>query len=578
MSIEIGEELDEKYVVVRRLGGGGFGEVFLAEDEVTGREVAIKVLRADDRDDDLIWEMQTLAALDLPGAVAFYHHFNDGHRLFLVMEHCAGGSLRDRVRGGARFLERQVLDWALSLCSTLGAVHAKGIVHHDIKPANLLFHADGRIKVGDFGVANRSVGTILYLPPEMLLGEPVSSVDPRVDIYSLGLTLIEVLTGAHPFEFMSREGALEARMRQDFVSDALSQWLQDVTLKATHPTPELRFQTMTDFADALAAKHAPYVFDGDRIKAHMLAESAQKLIKRRKWKSAHSVSERALSLAPDCVPALIAAGRSQLMVRRISSAENYFSKAISINPRTPIQNELGWLHLEAGRIPLAISLLSDHLQRNGGDHEAYNLLIKCYFESGRYEAGEALAETIGLAMKGTKSANDSFETNRFLCCLLARGEHVAMNSLARGADQCPFMSYNIEIYRESPRSWGSVRPSLRSKLIFEEYRFAANNHNVGQNTIQINLPDGRRYEWSHPLISIGSLESNDLVLIGKRVSRRHALIVNISDDVWIYDLDSFCGTTVGGRRVVGRAFLDGVHEVEIAGSTLRVGSKLGLLV
>jgi serine/threonine protein kinase len=175
--ISIGDELDGKYIVARKLGSGGFGEVFLAHDEVACRHVAIKVLRTDDRDRGLIWEMQALAALDLQGVVAFYHHFTEGDRLFLVMEHCAGGSLQERLRGAARFPEMQVMEWAVALCETLGAVHARGIVHHDIKPANILFHADKRIKVGDFGVANRNTGTCLYLPPEVLLREASSRTD-----------------------------------------------------------------------------------------------------------------------------------------------------------------------------------------------------------------------------------------------------------------------------------------------------------------------------------------------------------------------------------------------------------------
>jgi serine/threonine protein kinase len=279
--ISIGDELDGKYIVVRKLGSGGFGEVFLAHDEVACRHVAIKVLRTDDRDRGLIWEMQALAALDLQGVVAFYHHFTEGDRLFLVMEHCAGGSLQERLRGAVRFPEMQVMEWAVALCETLGAVHDRGIVHHDIKPANILFHADKRIKVGDFGVANRNTGTCLYLPPEVLLREASSRTDPRVDVYCLGLTLIETLTGVHPFSFMSAKEAMEARIRHDFVPDTLSRWVQEVLLKATHPTPELRFQTMRDFAEAIATHRVPYVFDSDRMKAHMLAESAQVLIERK---------------------------------------------------------------------------------------------------------------------------------------------------------------------------------------------------------------------------------------------------------------------------------------------------------
>ena len=109
------------------------------------------------------------------------------------------------------------------------------------------------------------------MPPEMLLGERVSRTDPRVDVYALGLTLLELLMGRHPFAEYSPDEAIQARIRHDFVPADLSRWVQEVLLKATHPTPELRFQTAVDFADAIRARHVAYVFDGNRIKADALA-------------------------------------------------------------------------------------------------------------------------------------------------------------------------------------------------------------------------------------------------------------------------------------------------------------------
>ena len=171
------------------------------------------------------------------------------------MEFCPGGNLDERLAGTAgtgRIREDKGFAWALDLCQTLSYVHKKGIVHHDIKPQNILFAADGTIKLGDFGVANRNVGTRMYMPPEMLIGEPVSRTDPRVDVYSLGLTLLEALTGRHPFESLDAAAALDARIEHDFVSEDLPRWVQDVLLKATNLTPELRFQTAADFAASTA--------------------------------------------------------------------------------------------------------------------------------------------------------------------------------------------------------------------------------------------------------------------------------------------------------------------------------------
>jgi serine/threonine protein kinase len=120
------------------------------------------------------------------------------------MEFCPGGNLDERLAGTGKIREDKGFAWALDLCQTLSYVHTNGIVHHDIKPQNILFAADGTIKLGDFGVANRNVGTRMYMPPEMLIGEQVSRTDPRVDVYSLGLTLLEALTGRHPRAWMPR--------------------------------------------------------------------------------------------------------------------------------------------------------------------------------------------------------------------------------------------------------------------------------------------------------------------------------------------------------------------------------------
>jgi serine/threonine protein kinase len=577
--VSIGDRLDGKYQVTRRLGGGGFGEVFLADDvAIPGRQVAIKVLLQPRENDhsDLMWEMQTLAQFNHPHVVAFYHHFNDDQRLYLAMEFCPEGSLDDRLVNVGSFPEEQVFEWGLELCETLAFVHGKQIVHHDIKPQNILFAEDDTIKLGDFGVANRNIGTRLYMPPEMLLGERVSRTDPRVDVYALGLTLLELLTGRHPFEDYSPDEAVQARIRHDFVSTDLSRWVQEVLLKATHPTPELRFQTAADFAEAIRAKYVPYVFDGNRIKADALAKKAEAAITRRKWKAAEQFASYALELSPDCVAALLAAGRCQLLIRRIDRAGEYFSKAVSVSPRTPVQKELGWISLEQGQVPTAISLLTDHLQRNASDYEAYNLLLKCFYLTDRFEAGASLARTL----ISEKAPNDCFLNNLFLCRLLnGDGTGDELKKLASRKDANPFLAHNVKVFSEQPRSWGpDGTPSLKSKLLFQEYRFGNVSRTGKKNTAAIYTPDGARHDFKRPVLTIGSLASNDLVLDHKNVSRRHCVIVNFPDDVWLYDLDSTVGTVVDGQPLVGRMLLDGVHEVSVGGMRLRIAASSGLLV
>jgi serine/threonine protein kinase len=576
--ISIGDRLDNKYRVKRYLKGGGFGEVFLADDEaIPDRQVAIKVLSQPKQNDhsDLLWEMQTLAQFNHPHVVAFYHHFADEQRLYLVMEFCPAGSLDDRLTDGVSISEEQVFEWGLALCETLSFVHGKGIVHHDIKPHNILFTADETIKLGDFGVANRNMGTLYYMPPEMLLGERVSRTDPRVDVYSLGLTLLELLVGQHPFIDSDRDEALQARIRHDFVPTDLSRWVQEVLLKATHPTPELRFQSAADFAEAIRAKHVPYVFDGNRIKADSLAKKADAAISRRKWKTAEQHASYALELSPDCVAALLAAGRCQLLIRRIDRAAEYFSQAVAVSPRTSVQKELGWISLEQGKVPTAISLLTDHLQRHASDFEAYNLLLKCFYLTDRFEAGAGLA----LTMISQKAPTSCFHNNLFVCGMLnAEVTAEQQEKFATVKEGNPFLAYNIQVISEQPCAWQpDGTPTLKSKLLFQEFRFGSTAR-AGKNTVAISTPDGVRYEFNHPIVSIGSLTANDVVVNQESVSRRHCVLVNYSDDVWLYDLDSTVGTTVDGQRLAGRMLLDGVHEVTVGRARLRIAATSGLLV
>lgn len=577
--ISVGDLLDEKYRVVGRLGSGGFGEVFLADDEaIPGRRVALKVLsgRPPGEHGALVHEMRSLAQFSHPGVVAFHHHFMHQGQLVLAMEYCPGGSLDDRLVGGGAVAIDEVFRWGVVLCDTLAFVHGKGIVHHDIKPANILFAQDGSLKVGDFGVANLNTGTRLYLPPEMLLGEPVSRTDARVDVYSLGITLVEAATGENPFDLLKPDEALRARVAHQTVPANLPRWAQDVLLRATHPTPELRFQNMAEFSQAIRSRHVPYVLDGQRIKAHGLAERAEQKLAKRQWKRAQQLADQALHLSPGCTAALLAAGRCHLIIRRTAQAQQFFSRALDVSPRLHVQKELGWLHLEDGNVPMAISLLCDHLDRNAADFEAYNLLLKCFYLTGRFEAGEDLARQ----MLEQKTPSDCFRNNRFICRLLNDGyTEAALGKIDEADVVNPFVAYNLAVAREKPVSWsGDGQPSLRDKLLFQDYRSGLLKEAHKNNTISVRLPDGRLQETAAPVVALGSLASNDLVLADRSVSRRHAVITNLPSEVWLHDLGSTLGTHLDGDKVEGRVFLDGVHKVNLGRVTIEVGSRADLLV
>jgi tetratricopeptide (TPR) repeat protein len=122
-----------------------------------------------------------------------------------------------------------------------------------------------------------------------------------------------------------------------------------------------------------------------------LAAKAEKLLARKQATAASKCIHQALYASPDCVAALIAAGRYNLFINRIDEAKQHLDRALSLNPRIHIQKELGWICLETGNYSQAISLLIDHLQRNAADYEAFNLLLECFYRTGRYDAGMQLA-------------------------------------------------------------------------------------------------------------------------------------------------------------------------------------------
>lgn len=411
----------------------------------------------------------------------------------------------------------------------------------------------------------------------MLLGEPVSKLDVRVDVYALGLTLVEAIAGELPFEQADRSDWLRAKCAHETVPAGLPRWAEELLLRATHPTPELRFQSMADFGEAIRKRHVPNVLDAVRVKAHATAEQVERHLQRKKWKPAQNLAEQALLLCPDSIPALLAAGRCQLLLRRTDRAKKYFDRALKLSPRVHVQKELGWMNLEQGQLPLAISLLSDHLDRLPSDEEACNLLLKCYWVSNRYELGEELARVV---MEEAKAKSPCFKNNRFLCQLLRDGytdEQLERIRLDTEAD--PILAYNLSVARERPSSWSAKgKPALKDKLIFQEYRFQTGRIRVANNTVSLKLHGQLGTEKSEPVITFGSMAANDVVLKAPDVSRRHAVVVNLPNEVWLYDLASAHGVFVDGERVEGRRFLDGVHRIKLGSEELHIGASADLLV
>ena len=274
-----GSTIAGRYSVGAILGRGGMGEVRAGRDLRLQRDVAIKVLspevaaRADTRE-RFEAEARSAARLSHPNIVVVYDSGEHDGVPFLVMERLPGRTLADELAGGSIAAER-ARTLGVEVLAALGAAHAAGIVHRDVKPGNVLLTPEGTVKVGDFGIAKSVdgadltttgmlLGTPAYLSPEQLAGEPAT---PASDIYAVGVMLYEALTGAKPYTGptpLALARAVDAgrptplrSLRPDTPAD-----LAVAIERAMEKEPARRFATAEEMAAALTGTSPAPAFDG----------------------------------------------------------------------------------------------------------------------------------------------------------------------------------------------------------------------------------------------------------------------------------------------------------------------------
>ena len=207
----IGRLIDGRYQVRSRIARGGMATVYLATDLRLERRVAIKIMHGHLADDNIfkarfVQEARSAARLAHPNVVNVYDQGQDADMAYLVMEYLPGITLRDLIKDYGRLTPEQTMDILEAVLGGLAAAHKAGIVHRDLKPENVLLADDGRIKIGDFGLARAAnnntatgqalLGTIAYLSPELVTR---GIADARSDIYALGIMTYEMLTGEQPY-------------------------------------------------------------------------------------------------------------------------------------------------------------------------------------------------------------------------------------------------------------------------------------------------------------------------------------------------------------------------------------------
>jgi serine/threonine protein kinase len=258
------------YLLRRLLGQGGMSQVYLARDRRLDRDVAVKVLDANlarqpGFRERFMHEARLAAALDHPHIVPIYDAGEDP-QMYLVMPYVSGGSVQ-QILGRAPLPQAEVVSYATQVADALGHAHRAGVIHRDVKPANMLIHADGRILLSDFGLAkvwvgvpprppHRSpdAGTPEYMAPEQVRGQSGT----RSDIYALGIVLYLLLTGRLPFTGANEEAVMAAQVGQmplppRAINAQVTPAMEAVVLRAIAKRPEDRFQTAAQLSEALLA-------------------------------------------------------------------------------------------------------------------------------------------------------------------------------------------------------------------------------------------------------------------------------------------------------------------------------------
>ncbi|KQY04265.1 serine/threonine protein kinase [Mycobacterium sp. Root135] len=269
------QRLSGRYELGEILGFGGMSEVHLARDVRLHRDVAVKVLRADLARDPTFFlrfrrEAQNAAGLNHPAIVAVYDSGEadtpDGPLPYIVMEYVDGVTLRDVIHDNGPVEPRRAIEIIADACQALNYSHQNGIIHRDVKPANIMIDNAGAVKVMDFGIAralhddgakltqtSAVIGTAQYLSPEQASGE---TVDARSDVYSLGCVFYELLTGEPPFVGDSPVAVAYQHVRKDPPppsrrNPALSPELDAVVLKSLAKNPANRYQTAAEMRSDL---------------------------------------------------------------------------------------------------------------------------------------------------------------------------------------------------------------------------------------------------------------------------------------------------------------------------------------
>ncbi len=279
-----GYEIGHRYRIIRSLGEGGMANVYLAHDMVLDRDVSVKLLRLDLRDDPSTkrrFHREAMAATQLndPHIVGIYDVGEDHGLQYMVMQYVKGTDLKAYIKKHYPIPLPQVIDIMEQVLSAVATAHAHGIIHRDLKPQNILIDENKNVKITDFGIAvavsqdsltqtNTLMGSVHYLSPEQARG---SIATKQSDIYSLGIILFELLTGKVPFEGETAVSIALKHFREEIPSvreqnKEIPQALENVITKATAKEPAERYSSVNEMAADLKTVLDPQRANEPRLK------------------------------------------------------------------------------------------------------------------------------------------------------------------------------------------------------------------------------------------------------------------------------------------------------------------------
>ena len=276
-----GSILVNRYKLIKLIGTGGMGLVYLAYDQASNKEIAIKILHKDliDEGDYLtrfLNEVSIMSGIDSPNVIKTYDSYSNSEITFFTMEYVKGKSLEELLEQGACTIDL-IPKLIFDITEGLRVIHSNDIIHRDLKPGNILLNQEGVFKITDFGVArtkssrltgkDMKVGSICYMAPELWKGE---APQPTSDFYALGMMLFELVTGQLPFEHNNPAEVMKRHLKEipplaSSLNKKIPLWLDKVISKLLEKNPKNRFQSIQEIKNQLL-----FIFASDQDKSDYL--------------------------------------------------------------------------------------------------------------------------------------------------------------------------------------------------------------------------------------------------------------------------------------------------------------------